>query len=216
MKKTIFVLMALFAMNAMADRILWVGIDPDAEVHIGNDIYNLGDWIDSYSGMAGGQILLRSTALYAGFEDPNQVVDPSLIPAGQSTPTIVWETDFEGDHVGPYTDFELSVVDENYEPIPGMYADWQPILLQTGANTDPSHVELYFNIGYYDDDYNFTAVASAMNYMDAVWDPYSYESGTLAPPIQTPWRPDCFVAVPEPSTAIIALLGVGLLIKRRK
>lgn len=211
MKKTIFVLMALFAMNAMADRILWVGIDPDAEVHIGNDIHKLGDWIDSYSGMAGGQILLRSTALYAGFEDPS-----GYIPPGQVAPTVVWEIDFEGEHLGPYTDFELSVVDENYEPIPGMYADWQPILLQAGANTDPSHMELYFNIGYYDDDYNFTAVASAMNYTDAVWDPHSYESGTLAPPIQTPWRPDYFVAVPEPSAAILALLGTSLLLKRRR
>ena len=212
MKKIVMgLVMALFAMNAPADRILWVGIDPDAEVHIGKDVSRLGDWIDSYNGMAGGQILLSTTALYAGFEDPS-----GYIPPGQVAPSVVWETDFEGEHIGPYMDFELSVVDENYDPIPGMYADWQAIRLQAGEDTDPSHMALYFNIGYYDDDYNFTPVASAMNYMDAVWDAHTYESGTLAPPTQTPWRPAAFYAVPAPSPAILALLVTCPLLRRRK
>lgn len=42
------------------------------------------------------------------------------------------------------------------------------------------------------------------------------EQGSLSTPGATPWTPDTFTAVPEPSVCLTALLGVLLLSKRRR
>ena len=211
MKKIVMgLVMALFAMNAMADRILWVGIGDNPQVEVNGVMTPLATWIASLPGDPGGRIRVNGIPMVTGFEDPNQVADPSLIPAGQTTPSIVWETDFEGEHIGPYTDFELSVVDENFNPIPGMYVDWTPIRLDITDST----ASVFFDLGYYDDNYDFVSMASTSAVLGDLWSAHTYETGSLAPPIQTPWRP--FAAVPEPSTAILALFGTCLLLKRRK
>ena len=44
----------------------------------------------------------------------------------------------------------------------------------------------------------------------------SPRSALAPPPYVTPWTPDTLYAVPEPSTALLALLGVGIFLKRRK
>lgn len=199
MKKIVIgLVMALFAMNAMADRILWVGIGDNPQVEVSGVMTPLATWIASLpcdSADVGGRIRIGNTALPAGWEDP---------PGSK-------EYTFDED----ITEFELAVTDQ--EGNFSSWTDWGPIRLTNTPDADPLNVEIFFDLGYWDENSNwdFVAVATASAYVDsAFWNAHSYESGTLAPPVETPWRP--FATVPEPSTALFALLGVGLLFNRRK
>lgn len=210
MKTFLTILLSLFMYTASATQVLWAGIDANALVHLGNQTMSIANWITSLEYSAGGRIRIGDTALYAGFEDPS-----GYIPPGQTAPSIVWEADFEGDHYGPYTDFELEVVDQNGNPMPGQYADWQPIKLLSDSS---SHVKIYFDIGYFDEnaDWDFVAVATAADYLDNIWDAHTYTAGTLLPPTETPWKPQHYYGIPEPSASLLALLGIGMFLKRRK
>lgn len=120
--------------------------------------------------------------------------------------------------IGPYTDFELGVVDENYNVIPGMYADWTPIKISDGEPT--WNAETIFELGYWDNDWNFIPLASSdsvlLNNLD---NEHIYETGSLAPPVETPWKPIDFYTdyqVPEPSITILTILGTCILLLKRK
>ena len=208
MKKIVMgLVMALFAINAMAGRILWVGIGDNPQVEVNGVMTPLATWIASLPcdpADVGGRIRIGNTALPSGWEDPTQP-----IPPGQQHHPVVFDDDI--------TEFEVNLVDTDGNPTGG-YADWQPIRLTDVKDSDPLNVEIFFDLGYWDENSNwdFVSVATASAYVDsAFWNAHSYESGTLAPPTETPWRPFA-VAVPEPSTAILALLGTCLLLKRRK
>lgn len=203
-------LAAFAAFSAFGTQILWVGIDDNAIVHLQDQTINIADWIATLANAPGGRIRIGDTALYAGFEDPS-----GYIPPGQTAPSVVWETDFEGEHYGPYTDFDLQVVDTNGDPMPGQYADWQPIKL---PDDDSSHIKIYFDIGYFDENnnYDFVSIATAVDYVDNVWNAHTYTTSELDPPTATPWRPKAYYAVPEPSTALLGAIGILLLMKRRK
>lgn len=206
MKKIVMgLVMALFATSAMATQIMWVGVDETALVHLSDQTVNIVDWIallgNSPLNVApvdvGGRIRIGDTALPAGYE----------YPEGQNPPAVSFDDDI--------TEFGLVVVDDNDEPT-GAYANWQPIKLPEGITKSP--VTIYYDIGYWDAnaDWEFVTVATAVGSLDALWDNHTYTAGTLLPPTETPWKPRDFYAVPEPSTAILALLGVGLLFNRRK
>lgn len=89
---------------------------------------------------------------------------------------------------------------------------------QVGMLTDADlSATAFFELGIMDDDtWEFTALAFASKPVSELWDDYTYPPGTLYPLDEGIWRPDYFHAVPEPSTAILALLGTCLLLKRRK
>ena len=148
----------------------------------------------------GARILVDGVPMPSGYEDPS-----GYIPPGQSAPTIVFDDEI--------TEFGVLLVDENEDPT-GQYADWTPTRLD---NTSLSAI-VSFDIGYWDEnaDWVFVPIATATTTLGDIWDAHSYDAGTLAPPTQTPWRPTAFYAVPEPSTAILAMLGTCLLLKRRK
>lgn len=204
MKKIIaIILIMLCCVFANAAQILWAGVNENALVHLGNQTQTVAEWISSLQLTpidVGGRIRIGDTALPAGFQ-----TDP------YNKDSVVFFDDA--------SEFELGVSEEIEEDVyiwkEGMYADWQPIKLPSES---PSHVKIYFDIGYWDEnaDWDFVAVATATDYLDNIWNAHTYTTGTLAPPTETPWRPDNFYAVPEPSTALLALLGVGMLFKRRK
>ena len=203
MKKIVMgLVMALFAINAMADRILWVGIGDNPQVEVNGVMTPLATWIASLPCDpvdVGGRIRIGNTALPAGWEDQTQP-----IPSGQQNHPVVFDDDIR--------EFMVNVVDA-YDNPTGSYADWQPIRLD---NTDLNAM-VFFELGYWDAaaDWEFVPMASANAPLGDLWDAHTYETFDLNPPTATPWRPFA-VAVPEPSTAILALLGTCLLLKRRK
>lgn len=206
MKKTIIgLVMILFTMTAAATQVLWVGVDEQALVHLPEQTVSIVDWMNLIGNAPlnvapvdiGGRIRIGNTALPAGYE----------YPEGQNPPAVSFDDDI--------SEFGLVMVDDNDEPT-GAYADWQPIKLPEGIT--PSHTAIYYDIGYWDAnaDWEFVVVATATGFVDEIWDNHTYTAGTLAPPTETLWKPDNFHAVPEPSAAILALLGVGMLFNRRK
>ena len=68
------------------------------------------------------------------------------------------------------------------------------------------------------DNYEFTnllAESDPYSYQQLL-EHYIYEQGTLSPPTEGQWTPMNYHSVPEPSTSILCLLGVSLLMLRRK
>ena len=102
-------------------------------------------------------------------------------------------------------------------------------LIQT-ANLDSTTITL--ELGYvdwyaYDNSYNpndpgtwevsFTRMAVATGSLGELAEaPYIFQQNDLSKPDATPWTPDSFTAVPEPSVCLTALFGVLLLSKRRR
>lgn len=213
MRKLLILATAALACACRGSYVMWVGMDENATVSDGASSVHFVTYLTAHADASrmAGRIRIGDEALIAGFEDPS-----GYVPPGQTAPSIVWEADFEGEHLGPYSDFELSVVDEDYNPIPGMYTDYQPIKIPDSVDPKTSHVKVYYDIGYFDDDYNFTNLATAEEWLDVLYNgEHIYEVGTLAAPIETPWRPlDYRTAIPEPSTAALALAGIILLFKR--
>ena len=193
-------LAAFAAFSAYGTQIMWVGVDENAMVHLPNQTINIAYWITSLQCAPvdiGGRIRIGDTALPAGYEYPKD----------QNPPAVSFDDDI--------TEFGLVVVDDNDEPT-GAYADWQPIKLP--EDITKSHIAIYYDIGYWDENNNwdFVSVATAVGYVDNLWDNHTYTAGTLAPPDETSWYPDHFYAVPEPSTAFLTVLGALFLLKRRK
>ena len=191
---------ALFAMSAMANRIMWVGIGDNPQVEVNGVMTPLGTWIASLPcnpADVAARIRINDEVMPAGYEDP----------PGQNPPAVSFDDEI--------TDFGVLMVEESSQDtwtpvVPWTYSDRQPIRLD---NTD-LNATVFFDLGYVDADGNFTQVASTSAVLGDLWDSHTYEAGTLLPPTETPWRP--FAAVPEPSTTILALFGVGMLLKRRK
>ena len=80
-------------------------------------------------------------------------------------------------------------------------------------------------VGYYDDDFNFSAhLYSVSEYYRDLYGVHTYEEGTILPPIKD-WIPQEFYTinpvipsppVPEPSTSLLGIIGLGLLLLKRK
>lgn len=198
MKKALTILTALLTFAASAAQIMWVGIDENALVHVDNQILSLNDWMLTFQCApedVGARIRIDDVAMPAGYEDPPY----------QQPPSVVFDDD--------YSEFGVIVTSYDTGEFVG-YANWQPIRLD---NTDLSAIVCY-DIGYWDEnqDWEFITVATATDTLGNLWNQHTYETGTLLPPTETPWKPANYYAIPEPSPSILAILGTLFLLKRRK
>ena len=190
MKKWIIALVALTAVNCFANRILWVGIGDNPQVEVNGVMTPLATWIASLPcdpADVGARIRVGDTAMPAGYQ--------AFTDKGEEY------IEFDNDT----TEFEVALTS-------GGWADYQQIRLD---NTDLNAM-VFFELGYWDESANweFVPMASANAPLSDLWNAHTYETFDMSEPVAGPWRP--FATVPEPSTAILALLGTCLLLKRRK
>jgi len=194
LKTIISTAISFLPMVALPARILWAGMDGNAVVDIGGNRIHVADWFSTLPCSPvdiGGRIRIGDRAMPAGYE----------YPIGMQPPAVSFDDDI--------TEFGLLVLDGNDEPT-GQLADWQPIRLDIADQGST----VYFDIGYWDEDagWSFVPVAYASASLGDLWSPHTYESGTLLPPTETPWRPSVFYgAIPEPNVACLALVGAVIL-----
>lgn len=207
MKKTIFVLvMALFAMSAMANRILWFGIDKNTPVNFADGSSVVLNNLDYDT-----QANTFKAAVYDS--SASQVLAYLDLYYEEKEPEKHWvkEDGFnEGDLM--FVDQGQKYLGTNWQPaaIPDWVSDTMKLCIEIGFLDVSSWTD---DPSTWVGDVQLFAKSDFVSFGEL--DEHSYISGTLAPPTETPWKPSYF-AVPEPSTTILAMLGVGLLIKRRK
>lgn len=202
MKRLLALLLLFAAVSARSSYIMWVGMDENATISDGVSTVNFLVYLSAKADAVnmGGRIRIGDEALPAGYEDPPD----------QNPPAVSFDDEI--------VDFGLVVVDGDDQPT-GAYGDWQPIKIPDDVSPY-SHVKVYYDIGYWDeaDDWNFVKVATAEEWLDVLYNEgHIYEAGTLAPPIETPWRPlEYSTVVPEPSTGALFLLGTFLLFRKNR
>lgn len=190
MKKLIIsIVIALFTMNAMADRINW-----QLHLTLDNAIIHYADG-DKELGSCLNNINAAKIALATSFMHP--------VYSGETI------------NDPPYIDYEF---DDQFLAPNG------PISFVFEANnpltSDESLFSVVVQLGWTDENtYEFTPVA----YSDAVSLSYLNSRNMLHPATAgavmwtNEWRPkDFYTSVPEPSTTILALFGIGMFLKRRK
>ena len=218
MKKLIIsIAITLFAMSAMAGRILWLGIDKNTPVNFSNGTsigLNQLDYdtqVNTFKAAvydSSASQVLAYLDLYYEEEYERELTDGTFVTEKR----WVKEDGFnEGD---------LMFVDQGGQTYLG--TNWQPAAIPDWvSDTMKLCIELGFldMSSWTDDPSTWVGDVQLFAKSDFVsfgeLGEHSYISETLAPPTETPWKPSYF-AVPEPSTAILALLGVGMLFKRRQ
>ena len=195
MKKIVMgLVMALFAINAMADRILWLDIRGDLSNVSGEafgdfmDRNGVLDGLDMMAITLSGQSLTWYVDNGSGFEEED--VGPWLLPEGTGD-GYAWSARNQQVNI-------TGVSDSDTVRILAGYFDWDAI------GDGPLDMNYYTTLAYTE------ATVSALSSADYIYEPFDTD-----PPKQH-WTPTTWNAVPEPSTAILALLGVGMLFKRRK
>lgn len=206
MKKTIIAtLISLCCTYSNATQILWAGIDDNAKIY-----FNDG-----------------SSQAPSAFDYDTQL-NTVKIGLYDSSSTLISYLGFYYEESGTwYNDSEetdLYSYDERDGSILG-YNDWIPVTIPNNA-TDSMKVRM--ELGFVDltisdeNDPSTWDIFHSFAYSDFVTIGYlndnnhTYPTFDLNPPIQSPWRPSTFNAVPEPSATILAALGIGMLLKRRK
>ena len=187
-------------MSAQATYVLWVGVDKNAVIHAGENTYSIPQFasiVRQPMENMGGRILVGNEVMPPYYEWP------------PDSKKYVYD-DLTVDEYG-VDSFNLDV--ENSDE----YADWQAIHL---ANSDKL-AEVIFELGYWEDDGygDFVPLATATDTLENLWNKHTYETFTLAPPTETPWRPIDFYTdypVPEPSITILTMLGICALLLKRK
>ena len=209
MKALITTILALAALGANAARILWAALDESATI----DSVAFRSYEDAQSRFVNAaRLSVSSIGARQDEYAQSQVVQLALwIPEYGGDPGY-WEEDF------PVVC--LRDDDGTYE-----MGDWSS---QFNLGDDPNTSStIFFELGYVDwDDDTAPFVTMATATATIQWleseDPsigklsYIYSSGTLAPPGETNWKPTYFHAVPEPATGAMLLIGIAMLMKRRK
>ena len=211
-KIIISIIIVLFAMNAIADRILWLDIRGDLST-VGSESFSdyfertaalLGTSMDYDTG--GADIFVVNSA--------GQVIDWTW-PGGMSgkygvsinSTGHMWD-----ESIGDYTQSEY----------PYSLRALQVDVTSMAENETVSLMAGIFNWDAVDWDTFDESVFESQ-----LFTPLAYTSATISDldecifpgGVAVPanfWTPTVWNAVPEPSTAILALLGVGMLLKRRK
>lgn len=193
MKNWLFAVLAVaVATNATANRILWLDIRGD---------------LSTVSGEAFGDFMDRNGVSDIGLDMM------AVTPSGQ---ILTWYNDygsgFEEDDIGPWLLPEggdgyawsaqnqqiniTDVSDSDTVRILAGYFDWDAI------GDGPLDMNYYTALAYTD-----ASLSSLTSFM--------YENHDINPP-KPHWIPTTWTPVPEPSTASFAILGMILLLKRRK
>ena len=196
-KKIITIALAMIAISSSASRILWAALDESSTID--------GVAFRSFENNEGLYVnAARLSISNSGSYSMDSVTPLALyIPAWEDEPAY-WETEW------PVT----CLRDENGTYPMGIWSSQ----FNLGDNPNLKSV-VFFELGYvnwYDDTSPFITLATANATIQDLTNTYTYESGSIAPPGYSNWMPTNFHAVPEPSTAVLAMLGTCLLLKRRK
>ena len=223
-------LLALGPACAQAASILWVSVDPDARV-LGPDGVLLQDPLQQFKvdgnaanaakvsvADAGGTTTYLLFAYEVG-EPPSQqmVTDDSSSDTFQFSFPGSGDPGTGGSGTGSSGDTQSA-------------GQWIPVCL---ADFSDSSLTIKLELGYVDwgaydayveqnpggslaiDDRFFQGLATATAPLGDL-QAHVTEQSDLNTPSSTPWKPDTFTAVPEPSVCLTALLGALLLAKRRR
>ena len=194
MKKTFFVfVMAMFAMSAMANQIWWVHhFSDDAVVHGKDGIYAITEYTEN-------------------------ILGDSLYNVAYMVKDITKGTYLDFEYPG-YKDFVN--YDYKFNWVEGT-GDGHPYIQNNQVcigSEDDLPDSLIVELHLYDEvNDSFTKFASSDIFKVSDLGRALYYQSGLGPDGDVPTSfVDFYTSVPEPSTTILALLGVGLLIKRRK
>lgn len=206
MKTLIISLITLIAATTFANQILWAALDEGSTIE--------GTAFRNYVDSEGREV--NAARLSIGTPGVNMVNYAMEVVQQLS----LWIPPYGGDSGYWETEHpETCLKDEDgeYSMEVGTFGSQ----FNLGDNPN-SAVMVFFELGHvadWDDlDSPFVTLAYAgatITALDA--EKHIYPSGTINPPVEAEWAPIQFRAVvPEPSTAILALLGTCLLLKRRK
>lgn len=233
MKKSILIfalplLLALAPMAASAARILWIGIDETAVVvdkdGVETPIYQFQSSdkaINAAKVSVEGEGGAASTYLLFAYDDGGSIVtdDPdshtlALPPDSPGSGSGSGSGSGTGQTSGLDAGWLAAVLGDNYDNADSDtevtlelgYVDWAAV--DEAYNNDPTGLTVTFD---------FERLAFATSTIGDLQTAYHISPlASTASPRETPWKPDKFIAVPEPSVCCTALLGVFLLAKRRK
>lgn len=222
-------LLALAPVRALSASILWVSVDPDAKVY--REGADESDVLVRTFGVNAAKVSIADASgavnaqyLLFAYDEPDAggmvTDDPSSntmeLSFSGSSGGEGGGSGGEGSGVGgqsgggwiPVCLADLSqIVDVDLKTIALElgYVDWNAYENNYDPD-DPATWEVSFSR-------MAVATASLRDLIDA---PHICEQSDLSEPEATPWSPDRFTAVPEPSVCLTALLGALLLAKRRR
>lgn len=232
MKKIVMgLVMALFAINAMAANIKWWTQSVEENLsQLNTPVF--ANAPEQTRGSGDTQVLIAGVpdnatidgVNYQQYQDSDgHVVEYGRIKMGSDlSSALLLATWIEG-YYDENNDW-VNINDWEYEyPETMVPFTWSQYLVGTDPDTS---LNAYFELGYIDWDtdefvslaYASASIASLYGVPEDARTWHIYSAGSIDPfdASQSPWEPTLFHAVPEPSTAILALLGTCLLLKRRK
>jgi hypothetical protein len=204
MKKTIVLLSLLMASaNAFSASILWMDVKRLAHIRYREGDASVQEYLDARN--------LQINAMQVTISD-------AANPGPGASSYLLFCYEGEND--------VLVMDDENATWIPvtaydedGTDQTWIPVSL--GDYSGESGWNVILQLGYVPDNWDgtgqvpFECIAYATDTIDNL-DPHISVQFDLNPPDTTPWAPTQFIAVPEPATCALGLLGAALLLRRRK
>ncbi len=199
MKKIIATILITLCCAANATTVLWAALDESSTIN-GIAFRSYSDPQNNFVNAA--RLSISDSSTYS-MDSATQLA--LWIPEWGGEPQEYWEEDF------PVT----CLHDEDGDYYMGKWSS------QFNLGDNPNTTKtVFFELGYVDwDDFDspfITLATASASVQDLIDGNYTYQSGTIYPPTQENWMPTQFNAVPEPTTALLALLGVGILFKRRK
>ena len=202
MKKVLLVTMAMLSLNSLASYVLMAGIAEarwidgnspvDAMVYDGNSVVTLEQFFGGSLNDAGFRVQLVE---YGTF----------LNPYYEENKTMLLSED---------GDLGMSVSGA------GGYS--YAHLAQFDVSDDlPMETMLVMELGEYDSDDNFIPLAASDIFiLGALYGEHTYEKADLNPPTNKDWAPPTFYAynvpIPEPTTAMLLIIGACALLAKRK
>lgn len=202
MKKTIVLLSLLMASaNAFSASILWMSIPTLTHLRYKGDDVSVADYLNARN--------LQINAMQVTISD---IANPG---AGAQEYVLFFPGEDEYGNVDEDDWVAVTVDTENGTTD----VAWIPVSL--GDYADESGWNVILQLGYVPDNWDgtgqvpFECIAYATDTIDNLDSHVSVQFDTSTPGF-TPWAPTQFIAVPEPATCALGLLGAALLLRRRK